>query len=240
MGASVNKTQYLPLVFLHGFLCDPRLWGEVTAQLKYQGSVYLIDFKHCKNLADMLGQLEQIKEPRFHLVGFSMGGYVAEVFATKYPERIETLSLIAANVGALSEREQFSRLKMADMLSRVQYKGMSEKEVTKFIHPNSAQNPHIVKTIQEMSAAYSSEMYVNQMRATIERQDLTVRLNQLSFPISIIAGREDRVVSLASLESFHQGIQRSDLTVVDESGHYIPLEKPTDVAQAIERAVLSK
>jgi pimeloyl-ACP methyl ester carboxylesterase len=213
------------------------LWGDVQAKLKYQGPVYLIDFKHCKSLEDMLSQLEQIKESRFHLVGFSMGGYIAEVFAVKYPQRIETLTLIAANVGALSEREQSSRLKMADMLSRVQYKGMSEKEVAKFIHPNSVQNTHIVKTIQEMSAAYTSEMYVNQMRATIHREDLTSALEALSFPVAIVAGREDRVVSLSSLEAFHQGIERSQFTVVEETGHYIPLEKPAEIAQAIERAV---
>lgn len=230
----MNKTQHLPLVFLHGFLCDPRLWQDVQSQLDYPGAVHLIDFKHCKSLEDMLGQIEQIKEPRFHLIGFSMGGYIAEVFALKYPEKIESLTLVAANVGALSEREQASRMKMADMLSRVQYKGISEKEVTKFIHPSSAQNPHIVKTIMAMSAAYTSEMYVNQMRATLQREDLTESLDGQDFPILIIAGREDKVVSLASLEAFRAGIARSEFQVLSESGHYVPLEKSAELAEILK------
>jgi pimeloyl-ACP methyl ester carboxylesterase len=201
------------------------------------GPTHLIDFKFCKTLEGMLGQIEGIVENRFHLVGFSMGGYIAELFATKYPERIETLTLIAANVGALSEREQSSRMKMADMLSRVQYKGMSKKEVAKFIHPNSVEDSHVVQTIIEMSRAYSSEMYVNQMRATLQRTDLTEALDQLKFPITIVAGRDDRVVSLSSLESFHAGINRSNMIVIDESGHYVPLEKPEAVGQAVMRAI---
>lgn len=233
----MNKNQSTPLVCLHGFLCDPRLWQDVQVIRSYQGPVHLIDFKHCKTLADMLGQIENLAEPRFHLVGFSMGGYIAELFATKFPERIETLTLIAANVGALSDRDKSSRMKMAEMLLNVNYKGMSEKEVAKFIHPHSASNPHVVQTVIDMSRAYSSEMYVNQMRATLEREDLTAELDALEFPISIIAGREDRVVSLESLEKFHQGIQRSSFDVIDESGHYLPLEKPDDVGRAILRAI---
>ncbi len=233
----MNKNQPVPLVFLHGFLCDPRLWSDVQPHLNYPGPIYLIDFKFCKTLQDMLGQIEKIAEPRFHLVGFSMGGYIAELFATRHPERIETLTLIAANVGALSERDQSTRLKMAEMLSRVQYKGMSEKEVAKFIHPNSVQNSHVVQTVIEMSQAYSSEMYVNQMRATLQREDLTSALDLLDFPLTIVAGREDRVVPLPSLEAFHAGISRSNMIVIDGSGHYVPLEKPTEVGRAVMRAI---
>ncbi|UYL09246.1 alpha/beta hydrolase [Bdellovibrio sp. SKB1291214] len=233
----MNKNQSLPIVFLHGFLCDPRLWTSVQTYLRYEGPSYLIDFKFCKTLEEMLEQIEIIEAPRFHMVGFSMGGYIAEVFATKYPERIETLTLIAANVGSLSELEQSSRLKMADMLSRVQYKGMSEKEVMRFIHPRSGENPEVIKVIQEMSQAYTSEMYVNQMRATLQRKDLTAALEGLTFPITIIAGREDRVVSLVSLQNFHDRIKRSQFTVIEETGHYIPLEKPLEIAHAIKQAV---
>ncbi|WP_168196601.1 alpha/beta fold hydrolase [Bdellovibrio sp. ZAP7] len=233
----MNKNQSTPLVCLHGFLCDPRLWQDVKVIHAYPGPVHLIDFKFCKTLEDMLGQIESLAEPRFHLIGFSMGGYIAELFATRFPERIETLTLIAANVGALSERDISTRMKMAEMLLKVQYKGMSEKEVSKFIHPESAKNPRVVQAIIEMSRAYTSAMYVNQMRATLHREDLTVALNALDFPISIIAGREDRVVSYHSLKKFHEAISRSDFQVIEESGHYLPLEKPDDVGRAVLRVI---
>ncbi|QLY26770.1 alpha/beta fold hydrolase [Bdellovibrio sp. KM01] len=233
----MNKNQSTPLVCLHGFLCDPRLWQDVMAIHSFAGPVHLIDFKFCKTLEDMLGQIEKLADSRFHLVGFSMGGYIAELFATRFPERIESLTLIAANVGALSQRDITTRMKMAEMLLNVQYKGMSEKEVAKFIHPESAKNLHVVEAIIEMSRAYTSEMYVNQMRATLHREDLTEALDALEFPISIIAGREDRVVSYDSLKTFHEAISRSDFQVIEESGHYLPLEKPDDVSRAILRVI---
>lgn len=235
----MNNTQPIPLVFLHGFLCDPRLWNDVKAILNYDGPVHLIDFKNCQSLQDMVGHLEKIEAPRFHLIGFSMGGYIAQVFAAKHPERVVTLSLVAANVGALSEPEKASRLKMADMLSRVQYRGMSEKEVAKFIHPESAANAHVVNTIVEMSRAYSSKMYVNQMRATFERRDYSETLEQLTFPVLLVAAREDRVVSLASLEGMHRRVSRSKFVILEKSGHYIPLEKSEELAEAIKNFVFA-
>ncbi|WP_413560948.1 alpha/beta fold hydrolase [Bdellovibrio sp. HCB209] len=235
----MNNTQTLPLVLLPGFLCDPRLWDDVLAHLKYDGPVHQIDFKHCKNLQDMVEQLEKISAPKFHLVGFSMGGYISEIFATQNPDRIATLTLVAANVGALSDKEKAGRVKLADMLSRVQYRGMSEKEAARFIHPDSVANAHVVNTIVEMSRAYTSEMYVNQMQATLERIDYSEALSQQGFPVMIVAGREDRVVTLASLQGMHAQIERSKFVILEKSGHYVPLEKSFELSEVIRNFISS-
>ncbi|WP_413578217.1 alpha/beta fold hydrolase [Bdellovibrio sp. HCB290] len=236
----MNNSQNLPLVMLPGFLCDPRLWADVQRDLRIEGAVHLIDFKHCKNLQDMVGQLEKLETPRFHLVGFSMGGYIAKIFATKFPDRVASLTLVAVNVGELSEREQTSRMKLAGMLANVQYKGMNEKEALRFIHSSSADNPHVVQTIVEMSRAYTSEMYIAQMNATLHRQDLSAELAQLAFPVLIVAGNDDHVVRLPTLQRLHELVSRSKMLILENCGHYVPLEKPNELAKAINDFVNSR
>ncbi|WP_413587180.1 alpha/beta fold hydrolase [Bdellovibrio sp. HCB274] len=235
----MNNSQNLPLVMLPGFLCDPRLWGDVLANLPPGDDIILIDFKHCKSLQDMVGQLEKLETSRFHLVGFSMGAYIAKIFATKFPERVASLTLVATNVGALSEREQTSRSKLAGMLANVQYKGMNEKEAQRFIHSSSAQNPHVVQTIVEMSRSYTSEMYIAQMRATLHREDLSAEIAKLSFPVLIVAGKDDHVVRLPTLQHLHEVVARSKILILDQCGHYVPLEKAKELSVAIHEFVNS-
>lgn len=223
----------LPTVFLPGFLCDERVWADTISQLTISGPHIPLHFKDCKDLQDMLDLLIQLPYPRFNLIGFSMGGYVAELFATQHPERLQRLGLVAVNVGALSERERQWRLNMKEMLGKFQYRGMNEKELSRFLHPNSLNNPHVTQTIVDMSAGYTSEMYLNQMMATLDRKDLAAELSQLPCPILIVAGREDRVVPLRQIESLHQHIPQAEFKIIDESGHYVPLEKPAELAQIL-------
>ncbi|UXR66080.1 alpha/beta hydrolase [Bdellovibrio bacteriovorus] len=229
----------LPTVFLPGFLCDERVWADTISQLTAPGPFVSLHFKDCKDLQDMLNLLIQLPYPRFNLIGFSMGGYVAELFATQYPERLQHLALIAVNVGPLSERERQWRLNMKEMLGKFQYRGMNEKELSRFLHPNSLSKAHVTNTIIDMSAGYTSEMYLNQMMATLDRKDLGAELAQLSCPILLVAGRDDRVVPLKQIESLHQQVPQAKLHIIDECGHYVPLEKPAELAQILNRALLA-
>ncbi len=224
-------------VFLPGFLCDPLLWNDVRAQLSDFTNITTLDFKNCKNLDDMLDQIALVPHKKFHLVGFSMGGYIAQQFAVENPDRILSLSLVAVNVGALNERERSARLKMADTLARFHYRGMTPKEVQRYVHPTSMTNPHVVDTIIKMSAAYTSEMYINQMKATLDRKDVSSALNALEFPILMVAGQDDRVVPAHTLEDLQQKIPRSVLKTISECGHYIPLEKPIQLASVFKKFI---
>lgn len=230
-----NRNDLTPTVFLPGFLCDERVWSDTLARLNLPGAMLAVHFKDCKDLQEMLNLVHDLPYHQFHLVGFSMGGYVAKLFATQHPDRVQSLSLVATNVGPLSERERQWRLSMKEFLGKYQYRGMNEKELSRFLHPKSLTDAHITRTIVDMSAGYTSEMYLNQMMATLDRKDLTSELRQLSCPILLVGGREDRVVPLKQLEALQQQIPKAQLDVIEDCGHYIPLEKPAEMAQILSQ-----
>ncbi|MNJ96824.1 4,5:9,10-diseco-3-hydroxy-5,9,17-trioxoandrosta-1(10),2-diene-4-oate hydrolase [compost metagenome] len=216
----------LPFVFLPGFLCDERLWHFQTTAISSFSSTKVVDLRHCKDLDEMVEAVAQSPWNKFNLVGFSMGGYVAQAFATKFPERIESLFLVATSGGTLSDFEVKSRSRMETILANARYKGISEKELRRYIHPDSWEKPEIKEIIYAMSAANTSEMYLNQMRATLHRQDFKTALQKLSFPLTIVGGQEDRVVTVDEIQSFHQAVPRSRLHLLSPCGHYVPLEMP--------------
>ncbi|MBM3183996.1 MAG: alpha/beta fold hydrolase, partial [Chlamydiae bacterium] len=108
-----------PLVFLHGFLGKSEDWEGVISHLT-----------HCPCIGvDLPGHgLSSFHEtfdfsppaPRFHLIGYSMGGRLAMQYALRFAERIDRLLLIGAHPGLKTEKEKKERLqsdaKWADLL----------------------------------------------------------------------------------------------------------------------------
>lgn len=97
----------LPIVFFHGFLGSALDWAPVCSYLSmlncigvdlpgHGGSPFVENF-----IIDI---------PRFHLVGYSMGGRLALMYQKKYPNQVASLSLLSTHPGLMSEDEKKQRL----------------------------------------------------------------------------------------------------------------------------------
>lgn len=105
-----------PLVLLHGFMQDSRAWGAPFLEdLAQDRPVYALDlagFGRSDVLAGTLAyRVEETvaavrdlvelvgADGRAHLMGYSMGGRVALMFATAHPDRAASLVLESAGLG---------------------------------------------------------------------------------------------------------------------------------------------
>ncbi len=97
----------IPLVFLHGFLGRAEDWESICSFLP-----------NCQCIGiDLPGHGDshfakeiEIDIPRFHLVGYSMGGRIAMSYALKHPEQIASLTIMSAHPGLKTEDEKQKRL----------------------------------------------------------------------------------------------------------------------------------
>lgn len=202
------------IVFLPGFLCDERLWANQVREFSKNFNVHVIDFKNSLNLESMISEISKIEAQKFHLVGFSMGGYVAEAFAIQYPEKILSLSLIAANIGKLPDRYQKTRLEMSQILKHARYKGMNEKDLPFYLYPDSLSNKEITETIIQMSRGFTSEMYIAHTEATFDREDVSHAINEQNYPVLLLGSENDKIVPQSLLQEVHQKIKRSELVML--------------------------
>jgi malonyl-CoA O-methyltransferase len=94
------------LVLLHGWGIDSRIWHQLIPHLRHRCRLHLIDLpgfgaNAAINLwgdeAAMLAALAAALPPRAHLLGWSLGGNIALAFARRYPQRVQSLSLVACN-----------------------------------------------------------------------------------------------------------------------------------------------
>lgn len=98
-----------PLVLLAGMLSDSTSWGPLIEPLAQSNTVIRIDNRSTgrttpalaptspqQNARDVLSLMDHLDLPRAHIIGHSMGGYIAAEFASLAPERITSLTLLCS------------------------------------------------------------------------------------------------------------------------------------------------
>ena len=95
-----------PLIFVHGHSLDRRMWREQVEAFKAHYRVIVYDargygrsskqredlrFTHCD---DLVALMDALQIPKAHVVGLSMGGFIAGDLLAMYPERL--LSVVLA------------------------------------------------------------------------------------------------------------------------------------------------
>lgn len=218
-----------PIVLVPGFLCDERLWSYQLRFLSPSAPCTVVDLRNKKTLKEMVQALRAIPFPQFHLIGFSMGGYVSQAFAAQYPERLHQLILIGTTGASLSEKAIKARTRMKSLLEKVEYAGLSDAELKIYLHPKSYEKPEVRETVRAMAASNTSEMYLGQMSATLDRRDFKPQLSQFKHQITLIGGAEDKMAPPEQMEALHQALPKSRLHLIAECGHFVPLEKPQEL-----------
>ncbi|MBU3738661.1 MAG: alpha/beta hydrolase [Rhodoferax sp.] len=102
-----------PVVLVMGLGCSLAMWFRVAPQLARTHRVILLDNRgsgktQVRNAlvhrvpamaADIAAVLDAAGEPTAHLVGFSMGGMIAQQFAVDHPARLRSLALLGTHPG---------------------------------------------------------------------------------------------------------------------------------------------
>lgn len=178
--------------------------------------------------ADTLALADYLGLERFHLLGESMGGAIAQHVALAAPDRVATVTLsatwLASGVwerarGAVLEaevqllsRQQFDELLMAHTMSPAFYEDAERLAIGRqLLGANEHPQP--------------PEAFARQLRATYTH-DLRDRIGSLSMPVQVISGEMDMLLPPFRQRELHAGIRGSRLIVVPGAAHGIHLEFP--------------
>lgn len=226
-----------PVLFLPGTLCDERLWMPVWQHLDcHQRSYVPLQW------ADTFEQMMMLTADRVtaftqpaHLVGFSMGGFIATQFALAHPESVASLTLIGYASCGLSKTELSHRQQLIKTINSGKYKGSNTNRNKQFLHPEHPQKSELLAVINAMGDDLGGQVLKAHIQATTPRPSLTQALSNLTIPVNIIASKTDAVVPFSDIQEMHQGCQQSQLSTIDNAGHMMPLEQPQQVAEILSR-----
>lgn len=223
-----------PIYFLPGTMCDQRLWLPIWDQLPQEFEKQFIGLDQGNSFEALEKHLlNSLPNYPVHLVGFSMGGYVALRFALAYPERIHSLILIASSAKGLKPNELKMRENTLNYLNKVTYNGIALARIRQLVHPTHIQNTEIVEVIKAMDKDLGKSVLISQLEATSKRSSLLEHLPQLEMPVFLIGSDHDQIVAQGDLQEMYRELEDGKLAMIEDCGHMIPLEKPWETAQLL-------
>ncbi|MBO6504688.1 MAG: alpha/beta hydrolase [Kordiimonadaceae bacterium] len=218
-----------------GTACDQRLWSKVTPHLQ-NFELSFGSYEQASTLNEMVDHVAEHAPGNGHIVGFSLGGYLAAEAALAGKIKPTSLTLIAASLTGLSQHEKSLRRANAAAVLKETYKGMSRRRLAQFVHPDHMHTRAITDVILAMEQDTVRENLHNQLLATIDRRDLTDLLPRLEMPIHLIGATEDAIADMAPMQelSHEMHIQFSHIdATIATTGHMMPLEAPEALAKSL-------
>ena len=222
---------HAPLYLIPGTMCDARLWGRMLPYMD-GADVNHADYTGSETMEAMCEKvMGGVPDKPCHLVGFSLGGYLAMMAATREPSRFKSLTVIAASPYGLSDDEKSLRQRNAEMLTRLTYRGMSKARLKQFVAEEHLDDEAITGTILAMEHDLGQDELIRQLIAPIERPNIKTELLALDMPVHFIMAKADAMVPFGAIEKLASGSDgKIKLHPVDGSGHMIPLEAPEKLA----------
>jgi 3-oxoadipate enol-lactonase len=240
----------LPLLLVHGFPLNRRMWADDAANLSETYRVIAPDLagfgesplgakpftmERCADdLQDLLDIL-QVKE-RIVLLGLSMGGYICFEFVRKHQERLLALILVATHPFLDTDAVRQGRYETADFVRKQGAAALAERLLPKFLGKTSLETkPQVAEKVRKLIGSNSAENIAAACLGLASRRDSTQLLSRISVPTLVIAGSEDALIPKEQTEQLHRGILNSHLVVVQKSGHMLNLEQPHEFRNALRR-----
>jgi pimeloyl-ACP methyl ester carboxylesterase len=209
-----------------GTLNDQRLWSKLVPLLPAQLEASHVPLFKARTRAQMQSLIAVRSAPAAHIVGFSMGAYLALEHALAHPERVASLVLISSSARGLRAEEKERRQHSMAALEQHAFAGTPLNQLRKFVLPAHLDDPSIAGTIQQMSLDLGKETMLAQFAASMERPDLMGRLHELRCPLMIVGAEQDAMVRADDLRAMAQQVPGARLEMFSGSGHMVPLEVP--------------
>ena len=168
-----------PLLFLHGFLEDSRMWNYLsTSRLNYKrifidlpghgGSSVPIGTPSIAQMAEVITEkLKELGVEKFHVIGHSMGGYVALELARM--GHIETLVLLNSNFWEDSVQKKKDRDRVVNIVQKSKELFIQEGIKGLFASPTNYENE--INTLINWAKAISIEGIVYATQAMKNRRN---------------------------------------------------------------------
>jgi len=233
-----------PVVLLHGFSLDSRMWDSQfdllerdfrTVRYDLRGHGESADagaaFYHHEDLRELLDELDV---GRAALVGLSLGAEVAIDFALQYPERVASLVLASPGLGGYRPQGGFEW--MGDVMSALQTGDAREATRAWVETPLMRIEDPAADSVMELIVMSNWEVWTGDP-SLIRRIDPPAigRLAELSVPTLVIIGGTDLIDTGLVADTLMACVPGAERMTVPGVGHLVNLAAPDAFNEVVRR-----
>ena len=164
---------------------------------------------------------------KVHLLGNSLGGHVAQLYALAHPERVASMTLTGSS-GLFESAFGSAFPKRGD------YDYIKKKTGETFFDPEVASKELVDEVFGIVNDRNKAIRVVATAKSAV-RHNLGDKLHQIKAPTLLVWGKQDTVTPPFVGEKFHELIANSQLFFIDQCGHAPMMEKPEEFNAILEK-----
>jgi pimeloyl-ACP methyl ester carboxylesterase len=179
--------------------------------------------------ADTVGFLDALGFGKAHMVGASMGGFIAQTIAIEHPERVRSLTSMMATTGNIQVgqpspdvlREVFSGPPANTRDEVIQQRVRAFRAVGSPGYPADDREV-AARAGRAYDRSHDPIGVARQAVASVASGDRTERLRRLDVPTLVIHGLADRMCDVSGGRATAEAIPGAELVLIEGMGHDLP------------------
>lgn len=233
-----------PVVFLHAFPLDGRMWADSVDVLLKAGfraiTVDLPGFGKSDGLMEgipetadkVIASLSPLKLGKYILCGLSMGGYVSFEIIRKTPGALHSAVLCDTTADADSEEKRTERFSAVTEIERAGTAEFMRRMADSFLSGHTLDNNStFAAEFMEKLQEAKPEAVTAALRSMAGRKTSLDLLSSIDFPVLYIFGSEDPMLPAGKL--MQENTANSTLRIIEKAGHFSNLESAAEFNDAL-------
>ena len=228
--SSMINRSIVPVVLLHAFPLDARMWDAQVSFLDRAGyetiAPNLPGREPDNDLARWATRILELLPDSFIPVGCSMGGYLTFELWRQAPGRIPALVFADTRAGADTPEVRQGREDTILLLGEDGFDPFWKAQEPKLFSPEAPSD------VVERARTIASEQPITNLVATLQalgaRLDSRETVGKIGVPALVLVGEHDQLTPPSESEAIAQALPQGRLVVIPGAGHLTPLEKPEE------------
>jgi len=230
------------IIYINGFASGISSWYPVIKPLKKHYRNILFDYigtglsknnddhefsfdQYCSELDALM---DNYGDSKIHLVGYSMGGWVAQEFVTRYPQRVESLVLINTS-SCISARQNWIINHFISVLNTGDISAFSQLMFISYYSPEyfEKHRDHLVRIRNLANATFEKQDLGNweDLLASCLQFNAESLLPTLDMPVLSLSGEHDLLCPRMTADRIQELIPNLESHEISGVGHAIPMEE---------------
>ena len=241
----LDKKNDIPIVFIHGVGLDHKIWEpqinvfentflayDILGHGKTPLSKENISFDDFSN--QLTNLIDELNMKKIHLVGFSIGSLIARNFATKYDERLESLTLLCSIFNRTEKQKQIvkDRFELAKKSKNLSKQALKRWFTDEYLE----KNPNTYNKISSILEENNMENFLKVYELFVSHKD-NEKFENIKTKTLVMTGEGDTGSTPEMSENLSKVINNSMVKIIPKGKHLCSIECADDVNMSIKKHI---